>query len=619
MAAIDIKVFGGIRPSVDPRNLPPEEAQTAHNLDLRYGDFRPVRAPGASVHTVPAGTISIFRTPSGEWLTSTTDTDYVNGQINDAETERVYLTGRSAYPEAWQDGQYRRLGVPAPTVAATGTTVPGDQFTDEEYQEALTRIFEEIVTAAVASRSAVTLGNDTPTTGYLSAIWLEHGDDTELPTADARDIAYAAPMTGATTTAASDAYLLAPALGGRQINYTGIDYWAVPMRWRATGYQINTATLFTALQAIRKPPENVDQLIPDASCTEIADLIAAIYDAAEDPAASLITALNASQTAVIGQVSRSDTASTRADALRAAITALRTAAAAVDSHYANLNATLRDTLAALLQRYVWIVPTATVKRTETRSYIYTYVTDWGEESAPSPPSLLITLDANDTFTVNITPPSFGAPYGTVTKWRLYRSTSSNVGASFNYVTEVDIDTLTFDDSLLAEELQEPCETATWIEPPADLKGLVGLPNGIMAGFRAGTNILCFCEPFHPYAWPEEYQQPVDHNVVALGVFGQTCVVLTEGVPVYASGADSASMSLQKTESPQACVSKRSAVSTEGGVLWASPDGICAADASGVKVLTLAHYSKEDWQALGLENSFAAVSEGRYHLWTGEAE
>ena len=36
------------------------------------------------------------------------------------------------------------------------------------------------------------------------------------------------------------------------------------MRWLATGYQINTAALVVSLQAIRKPPENVEQLIPDA-------------------------------------------------------------------------------------------------------------------------------------------------------------------------------------------------------------------------------------------------------------------------------------------------------------------------------------------------------------------
>ena len=72
---------------------------------------------------------------------------------------------------------------------------------------------------------------------------------------------------------------------------------------------------------------------------------------------------------------------------------------------------------------------------------------------------------------------------------------------FRYVTEVDIDTLTFDDGLLAEELQEPRQTATWIEPPADLVGLVALPNGMLAGFRDGTNILCLCEPFHVHAWP----------------------------------------------------------------------------------------------------------------------
>lgn len=165
MTAIKINTFGGILPSVEDRNLPPEGAQTAHNLSLRFGDFRPLKGPGDTVASVTAGSKSIFRTPSGVWLSSTNDVNYVNGQINDAADERVYLTGREAYPEAWQDGTYRRLGVPAPTTAPSLTLAAGDQFSTDDAEDSVEASITAIAAAVNASLTLIPLGNAKPPGG----------------------------------------------------------------------------------------------------------------------------------------------------------------------------------------------------------------------------------------------------------------------------------------------------------------------------------------------------------------------------------------------------------------------------------------------------------------------
>lgn len=82
---------------------------------------------------------------------------------------------------------------------------------------------------------------------------------------------------------------------------------------------------------------------------------------------------------------------------------------------------------------------------ETRFYVVTYVTEWGEESAPSEPSAQLDLAYNDLVTIKA--PSTadiklaGIPDRTVetgrniTKWRIYRSNSGTQGATFQFVAE----------------------------------------------------------------------------------------------------------------------------------------------------------------------------------------
>ncbi len=631
MAKIRLE-FGGIAPSVDPRRLGPAGAQVAENLDLRFGDFRPLKGPGASVQTVSSGTKSLHRTPSGVWLHSTNDVNYVNGQVNDAASERVYLTGRVGYPEAWQSGTYRRLGVPKPAAKPTVVQNVVDEYTGEENQAAFESIVSSLVNQIVSLRTPALVGNAMPTTGYLGGVWLANGAVAGLPSTSNQQVNYAIPLSAVaptlTATNVVNAYLLDPSLGGKLITYTSADYWAVTGRWRSQGYTVDQTALATWIKTVKKPPENVDQLVPDATADEIAARLVALFSVASDPVMTMVNDINLNQYAVIAQLSRTDSSPGRANALAAAATNLANSVMRLDDYYANLNANLRLKVDEVLAPYSYLVPPTVTRIEETRGYIYTYVTDWYEESQPSDPSDLLTVDQNDTVGITVTAPPSGR---NVVGWRLYRGSTTDEGAEYQLISDpavgsavlVDgafshfaIGTLTYTDSKKQEELQEVCPSTIWAEPRADMFGLIGMPNGIMVGLANGGKTLCFCEAYRPFAWPRDFEIALEHDGVGIGVFGQTAVVLTEGKPYYVSGADPASMSSQQIESSQSCLSKRSIVSSEGGVMFASPDGLCLASAAGVEIMTLGVYDKEDWQALGLTNSFGALTEGVYRLVVG---
>lgn len=305
----------------------------------------------------------------------------------------------------------------------------------------------------------------------------------------------------------------------------------------------------------------------------------------------------------------------------------------IENHYTQAEAALPDTLRDL---FVELgvesrVPAALQRLIDTRFYVYTYVTDWGEESAPSPVTDVLELDQDDS--VLITRTDTVPPGKNIVGWRLYRSNVGSQQAAFQLIAPTSgagvvltdgafdyfsIATTTFTDNLKSTELQEVCPSTTWLEPPSKLRGLVGMPNGVMAGFF--DNTVCFCEPFYPYAWPAEYQMTTEHPVVALGSFGQVLVVGHHGGVDYISGADSASMAMQKGVSLQACASARSMVSVEGAVIYASPDGLCLAGPNGVQLITANHFTREDWQALKPDSMVGAYHEMTYYfLWNNGVE
>lgn len=306
----------------------------------------------------------------------------------------------------------------------------------------------------------------------------------------------------------------------------------------------------------------------------------------------------------------------KSGALLEAQRALRNAAATLRSQYTQTKEALLESVPSEYDvKVAPFLPEVITRRLENRAYIVTYVTDRGEESAPSPASTLLELDQNDTVQVTAPAPPSGR---FITHFRVYRSSTTGTGAAYQYVpNDADaagfpIATLAITDAKQQAELQETCPSLTWDEPPAALTGLIGMPNGMMLGFL-GSRVLP-AEAYTPYAYPVEYQQTLEYPFVAAGVFGQTAVILTTGNPYYAQGTDPASLSLQKLESTQACVSRRSVVSVEGGVMYASPDGLCLAGPGGVDIVTEGAYNRKEWQALNPADSFGAYHDGVYYLF-----
>lgn len=227
---------------------------------------------------------------------------------------------------------------------------------------------------------------------------------------------------------------------------------------------------------------------------------------------------------------------------------------------------------------------------ETRVYTWTWVNKeagFEFESAPAPASNSVDVRAEQSVEVS----GFDTiPTGyVVTHKRIYRA----VAGVYLFVVEIDAATPSYTDEILAADLGEELPTLTWSAPPATLSGLINLPNGMMAGFT-GRDIY-FCEPYRPHAWPEQYIQTVDFPVVGLGRIDTTLVVLTTGTPYFIQGTNPGSMVVVKTDLEQACIAKRSIVSSNGVVFYASPDGLVMLSPGGSKVISEQVFSRAQWQ------------------------
>ena len=257
--------------------------------------------------------------------------------------------------------------------------------------------------------------------------------------------------------------------------------------------------------------------------------------------------------------------------------------------------------------------------TETRAYVYTWVSAYGEEGPPSPPTLQ-TGNASGTWDVTMTAPGSGVTSGrNLSSVRIYRTiTGSGGSTTYFFVAELPIATTTYADTnpttlvagnnILKSTFYEP--------PPTDLKGIIAMPNGIVAGFR--TNEVWFCEPYLPHAWPSIYTLAVENEIVGLGVVGQTLIVCTTGSPYAISGVNPASMSQSRLAFSEPCLSRGSIVSTPVGVAYASPNGVAVAVPGQVQVVTRGLITKDLWldpdNYLFVPSLRASTVNGGYYCW-----
>lgn len=251
-----------------------------------------------------------------------------------------------------------------------------------------------------------------------------------------------------------------------------------------------------------------------------------------------------------------------------------------------------------------------VVEAESRVYVYTYVSEYGEEGPPSDPSTLVDIDPLETVTVTMGTAPSGA-YN-ITKKYIYRTSTGSNATDYQFVAEVPVANTSYSDLVRQPDLGEVIPAIQWEAPPSDMKGLTSMANGIFVGF-SGRDV-CFSEAFMPHAWNSLNRLTVDEDIVGIGAYGQSVVVLTESFPYMISGIDPAAMSMQKMSLQQACVSKRSIVEMGNGVMYASPDGLVMVGSGGVQMLTSKIISQDQWQAYKPESIHAYIHEGRYHAF-----
>lgn len=241
-----------------------------------------------------------------------------------------------------------------------------------------------------------------------------------------------------------------------------------------------------------------------------------------------------------------------------------------------------------------------------RSYVYTWVTKYGEESPPSPNTLVngwsngtwhITLwapDPNDTYP--------NGPNRQIQTVRLYRTISATGGQTeYFWVADIPVGTLEYvDDPATTSDavvaLNAVLESTNWFPPPTDLQQIETMPNGMMVGWRG--NEVWFCEPYRPHAWPPGYVLTTEFPIVGIAVAGQSVVVCTTSFPYIATGVHPSVCTLTKLQAPEPCLSRGSIISTSAAVFYSSPNGLIIVNPPGqVNNVTETWITRDRWAAL----------------------
>lgn len=254
---------------------------------------------------------------------------------------------------------------------------------------------------------------------------------------------------------------------------------------------------------------------------------------------------------------------------------------------------------------------------EDRSYVYTWVSAFGEEGPPSPPSAVRNDHPDGVWPITLTAPtSADTTDRNLATVNIYRTvTGSSGAASFFFVASVPIATTVYNDAVPTTVVtaNKILESTYWTAPPTDLEGMVTMPNGIIAAWR--QNEIWFCEPYRPHAWPVAYTNAVEFPVVGCGVIGQTLIVCTTGSPYAISGVNPGTMAVSRIAAFEPCLSRGSILSTPVGVAYASSNGLALAVPGSVSIISREMITKDIWQdLLNLETLRAAPLNGGYYCW-----
>jgi len=253
-----------------------------------------------------------------------------------------------------------------------------------------------------------------------------------------------------------------------------------------------------------------------------------------------------------------------------------------------------------------------------RTYVYTWLTTWGEESTPSPVSTIVYVKEGQTVNLSALPAAFpttGAYAGGVYQTtgmvlNIYRTVASTAGTLYYKLGNVNLGTTTFVDNIDINILSTVLPSTYYDQPQSNMKGIKAVHNGMMVGFFGST--LCFAEPGQFHAWPNKYQIQLDANIIAVGNFGTSIVVATDKNPWLVQGSTPSNMSKYRMDYVLPCTSKRSMVNMGYGVVYASPGGLAmfSTQTGGVELTKYVH-DWDTWKTLNYNTLFGTYYNDKY--------
>ena len=279
---------------------------------------------------------------------------------------------------------------------------------------------------------------------------------------------------------------------------------------------------------------------------------------------------------------------------------------------------------------------------EPRSYVYTYVSAYGEESAPSAYTL-VNGWSNGSWNIGLfNPPA--TQLGVTENCaliRIYRTVAGSSGTTtFFFVADMalpnsDPDALAAiaadipaavpnaqyyvdlsSDTIVAQNLQLP--STNYFQPPKNLQGLMALPNGMYAGFV--NNQIWFSEPYFPHAWPVINVYTTDFPIVGLGFTSGSVVVCTTANPWVMTGITPSQMTMTKCMLPEPCTSRGSILSADSGVFYISPNGLIQVNNAGLmNNVTELWVTREKWAALVPQKYSRAIPLASCYFCYGSAQ
>ena len=237
------------------------------------------------------------------------------------------------------------------------------------------------------------------------------------------------------------------------------------------------------------------------------------------------------------------------------------------------------------------------------SYVFTMVSAYGYESAPSPATAVTTVYANQYIDLSVMTTPVDASANFQYK-NIYRLSSGTAGAEYQFLAQIPFANTTYQDkgsgNTLGDVSTDVLATTTWAVPPATLVGLTQAYNGMLIGYT-GKEVYV-SEPLVPYAFPADYVITLDSDVSGIGAGNNFILAVSQNTPYIITGVTPEALVADPVSLISQCAGQRSVVECERGIFYAAQDGLCLCNGVDVSVITKPYITSDQWKALGTPGS-----------------